>query len=570
MLKAKEATGPVFNGLSEAKSAGSLGFGRTARSSRPFSALAKPWLLAYRDLEKQLKYQRNGKGFADYVFTDPPYDAELQYGELSALWNAWLQGPSWDWNEYVELLRQWEAINNPQQGKGFEEFSAGLYHNFKYVHEALKPGAYMHVTFHSPTQRVRNATIRAAVYANFIYDHIHYQPPSVVSTKAMLQPYGSAKGDYIFRFRKPETFSHAMAVEDSQLERAMRDKESFKRIVIEVTKQLLAERSEPVPFTFIINYVDPELNKHGFYINYHADWRIEDVLAESGQFVLKTITIAGKEGPAWWFKDEGEALRTLRVPLTERVERAVLSILGGQGAVEFTEALDKVYIDFPNSLTPDSTSVMAVLKEYAEPSGGLWKLAKREHEVESQHSQMVWHLGEIGQRLGFGVLIGRRESGEQYSGVQLGSLTTGEPDWSGYDEWAVDALRQVDCIWHRDRRIEWAFEVEHTTQFTEAMIRSQCLEDVKRLFVVPDHRQAYILRRLSNQLFSELIKRQGWRFMTYERLSRLANNPPTRQQAFWDEAVIQLELALVPGTGVPKLKKRRNAKSNSTAELFKK
>ncbi len=27
----------------------------------------------------------------DYMFTDPPYDASIQYGELSYLWNAWLK-----------------------------------------------------------------------------------------------------------------------------------------------------------------------------------------------------------------------------------------------------------------------------------------------------------------------------------------------------------------------------------------------------------------------------------------------------------------------------------------------
>jgi hypothetical protein len=27
----------------------------------------------------------------DYMFTDPPYDASIQYGELSFLWNAWLK-----------------------------------------------------------------------------------------------------------------------------------------------------------------------------------------------------------------------------------------------------------------------------------------------------------------------------------------------------------------------------------------------------------------------------------------------------------------------------------------------
>ena len=27
----------------------------------------------------------------DYIFTDPPYDASIQYGELSYMWAAWLK-----------------------------------------------------------------------------------------------------------------------------------------------------------------------------------------------------------------------------------------------------------------------------------------------------------------------------------------------------------------------------------------------------------------------------------------------------------------------------------------------
>ena len=566
IIKAKDNTRVIFNGIKEAKSAKSLKIGNTLATTRPYAAYELPWILAYRKIDKELGNIPNGAGFADYVFTDPPYDAEIQYGELSALWNAWLKGPNWDWNEYVEMLRQWEAINNQQQGKGFDEFSVGLYHNFQNIRTALKPGAYMHLTFHSPTQKIRNATIRAAVYANFIYEHIHYQPPSVVSTKALLQPYGSATGDYIFRFRKPESMSHAMHVEDSQRERMLMDKESFNKIVVQATKQILAERSEPVPYTFIINHIDPELTKHGFYLKYHADWNVDDVLANSGEFTIKTITIAGKEGPAWWFKDESEALRTLRVPLTERVEYAVLSVLKKQGAVDFTQALDRVYIDFPNSLTPDSANVMSVLKEYAEPAQRLWRLAKREIEVEHQHSQMIWHLGEIGRKLGYEVCIGRREPGDQFMGSALGTLTTAEPNWGSIDELAREGLKQVDCLWHKAGKIHFAIEVENTTQFTEAMIRSQVLEDVKRVFVVPGHRQAYIRRRLANELFNELIKRQGWRFMTYEALSTLANRSSITASDVWDDAATQLELGFEFSTQLPKVKRPKTGKPKGPPE----
>lgn len=571
MLKAKKATDDAFDGIKEAKTPKSLRWGKTMATSMPFIGLAEPWLTAQRTIAKSMLKDSLGMGYADYCFTDPPYDAEIQYGELSALWNAWLRGPGWNWNEYVETLRQWEAVNNPQQGKGFDEFNAGLYQNFRSILDALKPGAYMHLTFHSPAQKVRNATIRSAVHAGFIYEKIHYQPPSVVSAKAMLQPYGSAKGDYIFRFRKPETFGKAMEHVDNGLIRQLRDKGSFAAVVVDTTKKLIAERGEPVPYTFIINHIDPVLNDRGFFLQYHADWNVEDVLANSGEFVMKTITIAGQEGRAWWFADSTEALRTMRIPLTERVERAVLSILKQQGSVEFSDALDKVYIDFPNSFTPDSASVMSVLKEYAEPSKNLWKLSKAELDLENQHSAMIHLAADIGKSMGFEILIGKRESGEAHMGVRLGSLTTSAPDWKPFSKEDQEHLKQVDCVWHQDGKIKYVFEVENTTQFTEAMIRGQALgEEVRRVFVVPHHRRTYIQRRLENQLFAELIARQGWRFLPYEELSSLAvkaADPMRRvgQSELWDRSVIHFELAI--GEAAPRTRRRVKPKPEAKLPL---
>ncbi|MDQ3023128.1 MAG: hypothetical protein M3R04_01890 [bacterium] len=544
MLKAKRATTDVFNGIMEAKTAKTLKWGASAKTSKPFVAYNLPWLVAEKQVNKELG-RSNQSGFADYCFTDPPYDAEIQYGELSFLWNAWLYGKAWDVAGYLKTLEMWEAINNPQQGKDFESFSAGLYQSFRLILDSLKPGAYMHLTFHSPAQKIRNATIRSAVHAGFIYEKIHYQPPPVVSAKALLQPYGSAKGDYIFRFRKPQTFGKAMEYVDSGLARQLRDKESFAAIVVDTTKKLIAERGEPVPFTFIINHIDPVLNDRGFFLQYHADWKVEDVLGDSGEFVMKTITIAGKEGRAWWFADEEEALRTMRIPLSERVEQAVLGLMKQEGAVEFSKALDRVYIDFPNSFTPDSASVKSVLEEYAAKAGGLWRMSKTELLLESQHSTMIRNAAKVGRQLGFEVLIGRREAGEMRDGERLGELSTSEPDWSSYSKDDAERLKQVDCILHRQGRIEYVIEVENTTQFTEAMIRCQSLaQAVHKIFVVPLQRRPYIQRKLGNQLFTELVKRQGWRFLPYDTLASLAEKNRIGQADLWENSVIQFELDL--------------------------
>lgn len=567
--KAKKSTTTSFNGIKEAKTAKTIKIGKTQKTSSPYTCFAEPWLATNRIIESQLGKRYDKTGYADYVFTDPPYDAEIQYGELSALWNAWFQGDGWDWNNYVETLRQWEAVNNPAQGKDFESFSTGLYHNFRTILDALKPGAYMHLTFHSPTQKVRNATIRSAVHAGFIYEKIHYQPPSVVSAKAMLQPYGSAKGDFIFRFRKPESFGAAMTERDAALTQPLRDKASFNAIVIDVTKKLLAERGEPVPFTFIINHLDPELNKKGYFLAYHADWNVEEVLAKSGEFIMKTIKIAGKEGRAWWYQDETEALRTLRIPLTERVEKAVLSTLKSKDTVDFTEALDRVYLDFPNSLTPDSASVKTVLQEYAEQSRKLWRLTKREIELASLHDTMIANLIQVGTKLGFESMVGKTESSHTVDGMALSTYATGDPDFSVFSKENTKRLKQVDCIWHKDGEIKYVIEVEHTTQFTEAMIRSQVFEDMpRRLFVVPSTRIRYIQKRLDNQLFSELIKRQGWRFLTYEKVAPLPRHSDLREELVWGSAIEPTELARMDTTSSVG-KARSKKKKNNSGELFK-
>ncbi len=56
----------------------------------------------------------------DYIFTDPPYDASIQYGELSYLWNAWLKEDF----RYTERLAAHEIVRNERQKKPFEVYHA--------------------------------------------------------------------------------------------------------------------------------------------------------------------------------------------------------------------------------------------------------------------------------------------------------------------------------------------------------------------------------------------------------------------------------------------------------------
>ena len=134
----------------------------------------------------------------DYVFTDPPYDASVQYGELSYLWNAWLKEDF----RYVERIVANEIVRNERQKKPFEVYHSLLNNSFQGAYRVLRPERRLTLTFHNPTFKIRNATIRAGVFAGFDYEHIHHQPLGQVSAKSMLQPFGSAQGDFYLRFAK--------------------------------------------------------------------------------------------------------------------------------------------------------------------------------------------------------------------------------------------------------------------------------------------------------------------------------------------------------------------------------
>jgi 16S rRNA G966 N2-methylase RsmD len=170
----------------------------------------------------------------DYIFTDPPYDASVQYGELSYLWNAWLKEDF----RYTEKIVTHEIVRNERQQKPFEVYHSLLNNSFQGSYRVLRPERSLTLTFHNPTFKVRNATVHAGVFAGFDYEHIHHQPLGQVSAKAMMQPFGSAQGDFYLRFAK--TAQPARQMEEITEER-------FRRIVIETCRKVIADRAEPQP-----------------------------------------------------------------------------------------------------------------------------------------------------------------------------------------------------------------------------------------------------------------------------------------------------------------------------------
>lgn len=96
---------------------------------------------------------------ADYLFTDPPFGSNLNYSELSFIWEAWLK---------VFTNQESEAIINTVQGKGLAEYQSLMTRCFQEYYRVLKPGRWMTVVFHNSKNAVWNAIQESLQRSGFI------------------------------------------------------------------------------------------------------------------------------------------------------------------------------------------------------------------------------------------------------------------------------------------------------------------------------------------------------------------------------------------------------------------
>jgi len=447
----------------------------------------------------------------DYVFTDPPYDASIQYGELSYLWAAWLKKD----RDYVDQLSSNEIVRNERQKKDFDVYHSLLRRSFEGMYKVLKLNRYLTLTFHNPTFKVRNATIRAGTFAGFEFEKIYHQPTAQKSGKSLLQPFGSAMGDFYLRFHKPASTSARKELQEEI------DEKRFERIVIATTIELLAERAEPTPYTMVINHIDPVLAKHGFFSSLSTGLDVKAVLRKhlGQEFRLVKERIGGVKGEVWWLNDPSAVSRLREIPLSERVEQTVLRLLRAKGRITFTDAWKAISFEFPNSLTSDATSIKEALEQYArQVSGGYWLLKPQVNERVTQHSTLIALLAELGNRLGYSVWVGKKEQSDSDGMRSLGSFVTADlSDVSDIGD--LETVEMIDVVWVKKRKVVSAFEVESTTTMTSALVRgSNLLPETPKYLVIPEEREEQFTRKMKSPMFAERFATDRWQVLFFDTL----------------------------------------------------
>lgn len=129
----------------------------------------------------------------DYIFTDPPFGANIMYSELNFIAEAWLR---------VITNNKPEAIENKTQGKSLLEYQNLMTACFEEYYRILKPGKWMTVEFSNTSAAVWNGIQTALQRAGFVIANVAGLDKKQGSFKAVTTP-TAVKQDLVISCYKP-------------------------------------------------------------------------------------------------------------------------------------------------------------------------------------------------------------------------------------------------------------------------------------------------------------------------------------------------------------------------------
>ena len=144
----------------------------------------------------------------DYVFTDPPFGANIMYSELNYLSESWLR---------VKTNNKEEAIQNKTQSKSTLDYQNLMTDSFKEYYRILKPSRWMTVEFSNTSAAVWNAIQNSIQRAGFIISSVTAIDNTRGGLHAMLGPTAVKQNLIISCYKLEEGFIEKIVSGNSEL-----------------------------------------------------------------------------------------------------------------------------------------------------------------------------------------------------------------------------------------------------------------------------------------------------------------------------------------------------------------
>ena len=202
----------------------------------------------------------------DYIFTDPPFGANINYSEMNFIWESWLK---------VKTNNKEEAIINKSQNKTLIEYQTLMTESFTEFYRVLKPGRWITVEFHNSLNAVWNAIQEAIQVAGFVIADVRTLDKKQGTFKQMTSV-AAVKQDLVISAYKPkDSFKNKIinnaGSEETAWDFVRQHLEKVPIVVINNNKiEVIAERQAYLLFDrmvayHIINGLPIPLSSHDFY-----------------------------------------------------------------------------------------------------------------------------------------------------------------------------------------------------------------------------------------------------------------------------------------------------------------
>jgi hypothetical protein len=152
-------------------------------------------LVSTQDSAKPLEMKSNS---VDYIFTDPPYSGNVQYGELNFVWESWL-----------DLDTRWhddEIIVNKVRGITENDWTEKMHLAIAECYRVLKPGRAISMCYHDTSEGTWALLQDIMAENGFIAENISHATYIDAKEKSRNQLTADkvTKRDLVINFRKPK------------------------------------------------------------------------------------------------------------------------------------------------------------------------------------------------------------------------------------------------------------------------------------------------------------------------------------------------------------------------------
>jgi hypothetical protein len=261
----------------------------------------------------------------------------------------------------------------------------------------------------------------------------------------------------------------------------------------------------------------------------HLHGIIRDALAAAVPRRLTEI-----EPGSWWLADPAD-VAAAALPLADRVEWTVYSLLSTAGPIAETAFYDRMATMFTGHDLADDALIRACLASYRSSSSTPDRVSTDDDLLtrSQEHTDLLATIVAGGRRLGMRTWIGLREQTRRYAGGVLGDLL--EPSerrpYIGGIGPAPEELVEVDGIWYVRGKIAFLFEVEWTAMLGEAILRRHARIPpndgiIRFLVIAPERAELVGFKLARSPLLRDAMASGTWHIIRSDQLRAfLARDP---------------------------------------------